>query len=100
MEKIMNQGEKHLCFEIDGISLKNDPINPNHYEGVHGLTVREVQENFAPYYRKYEGLSESDASNIIKYILRAPNKNGLEDLLKLQEYLGYLIEEVKAYEED
>lgn len=31
--------------------------------------------------------------NIIKYIVRYKNKNGLEDLLKAREYLDRLIEE-------
>lgn len=31
--------------------------------------------------------------NIIKYIVRYKNKNGLEDLLKAREYLNRLIEE-------
>lgn len=31
--------------------------------------------------------------NIIKYILRYKEKNGLEDLKKAQTYLGYLIQE-------
>lgn len=31
--------------------------------------------------------------NIIKYVVRYRNKNGLEDLLKAREYLNRLIEE-------
>lgn len=30
--------------------------------------------------------------NIIKYVLRSPDKNGLEDLKKAQHYLSYCID--------
>jgi len=34
-------------------------------------------------------------ANIVKYISRYKNKNGVEDLLKARQYLDWLIEEVE-----
>jgi hypothetical protein len=41
------------------------------------------------------------AGNVLKYLLRAPEKNGREDLEKAKHYLEYLIENYEQlYEED
>lgn len=80
---------------------KHDVISsPKHYQGAHGMEVRDVQRNFVPHYQRYGGMVASDAGNVIKYILRAPLKNGVEDLKKARKYLNWMIEEVKDYEED
>jgi hypothetical protein len=34
--------------------------------------------------------------NVIKYVLRADLKNGREDYLKAQEYLGWLIQNMEG----
>jgi hypothetical protein len=39
------------------------------------------------------------AANVVKYILRFPYKNGLEDLKKAKHYLEYLIENHKEVDE-
>ena len=71
---------------------KTDKVNnPAHYDGIKGLTVRTVQENFVPKYEKYGVMIASDIKDAIKYILRAPNKNGLEDLRKSRKMLDYAI---------
>ncbi|WP_054722368.1 DUF3310 domain-containing protein [Lacticaseibacillus nasuensis] len=38
--------------------------------------------------------------NIIKYVVRYPKKNGLEDLLKARTYLNRLIERTEANDSD
>lgn len=71
---------------------KNDVIsNPNHYK-LDGLDieVRDVIKSVlgtVGFLGFYEG-------NIIKYILRANKKNGLEDYKKARQYLDWLIEEL------
>lgn len=71
---------------------KNDVIsNPNHYK-LDGLDieVRDVIKSAlgtVGFLGFYEG-------NIIKYILRANKKNGLEDYKKARQYLDWLIEEL------
>lgn len=71
---------------------KEDVIsNPNHYK-LDGLDieVRDVIKSVlgtVAFHGFYEG-------NIIKYILRAKKKNGLEDYKKAKQYLDWLIEEL------
>ena len=71
---------------------KNDVIsNPNHYK-LDGLDieVRDVIKGVlgtVGFLGFYQG-------NIIKYILRANKKNGLEDYKKARQYLDWLIEEL------
>ena len=70
-----------------------DLVNhPSHYQGLNGLEVREVMENFVPKYYRYGGLVACDIKDAIKYILRAPDKNGLEDLKKAQRMIKYAID--------
>ena len=69
--------------------MNNDNVNnPKHYQGVNGLEVIEVMENFIP---KLEGMKAVCMANIIKYVLRHPEKNGVEDLMKARWYLDRLI---------
>ena len=87
--------------EIYDLPEEEDLVNhPSHYQGLKGLEVREVMENFVPKYDKYGGLMSCDIKDAIKYILRAPDKNGLEDLQKAQRMIKYAIDslEVTAYE--
>ena len=59
----------------------NDPINPNHYhlkiEPIDYITENEI--NWC-------------LGNVVKYISRYKNKNGIEDLKKAQWYLNRQIE--------
>ena len=63
--------------------------HPSHYQGEHGLEAREVHENFVPKYNKYGGIVASDIKDSIKYILRAPDKNEVEDIDKAINMLEY-----------
>ena len=72
---------------------QSDPVNhPSHYQGMKGLEVREVMDNFVPKYARYGGLVACDIKDAIKYILRAPDKNGLEDLKKAERMIKYVID--------
>ena len=69
---------------------------PNHYLGAYSLEAMTVQDNFAPYYStKWGGMACIHFGNIIKYVLRAPRKNGIEDLKKARYILDKLIEHVE-----
>lgn len=73
-----------------------DKINhPNHYQGINNLEVLEVHENFLPKYDKYGALVGAYIFNAIKYILRAPDKNGIEDLKKARFYLDEVIKHLE-----
>lgn len=70
-----------------------DPIeHPSHYQGEYGMEVIDVIKNFTP---GLEGILATDTGNIIKYILRWHEKNGVEDLKKARWYLNHLINEVE-----
>ena len=60
-----------------------DMVNhPPHYQSESGLEVIDVIRAFVPDVESYY------QGNIIKYILRAGKKNGLEDLEKAKWYLN------------
>jgi len=63
---------------------KNNPIKPKHYSG----SIEPIDYITAHKMNFTEG-------NIIKYVSRYKEKNGLEDLKKAQYYLNYLIENYK-----
>lgn len=71
--------------------IKEAVKHPKHYQGIYGLEVFTVMDNFIP---KYENSFDGYiAGNILKYVLRAPSKGKmLEDLKKAKEHLDLLIE--------
>lgn len=60
-------------IQIGGSHYKNMPIQPIEFIVKNGIPYREA--------------------NVIKYVVRFKNKNGLEDLKKARHYLDMLIEE-------
>ena len=66
--------------------------HPDHYQGVGGLEVWEVQKAFTA---GLTGVIAGDACAIIKYACRWPKKNGVEDLKKIIEYCQHLIKELE-----
>lgn len=67
-----------------------DKINPMHYR-VGGIeTIDYIKSKMTP-----EGFEGYLQGNIIKYISRYKNKNGIEDLQKAEWYLTKLIKEVQ-----
>lgn len=70
----------------------SDPVNhPSHYISPSGLETIDVISAFGDVKWFCWG-------NIVKYILRFDNKNGLEDLKKAQWYLNHLIEIIEKEE--
>ena len=61
--------------------IKNKNIRPSHYKGKSIEPVEYIHANNLDF---CEG-------NIIKYITRWKEKNGLEDLLKVKEYVDIII---------
>lgn len=71
-----------------------NPVNPNHYKAANGLETIDVIRAFT------DGLNGVEAfciGNVLKYVTRYSNKNGVEDLKKARWYLDYVI---KEYEKD
>ena len=66
---------------------KNSPTSPAHYK-TGGLEVVEIwRKKLTP--EEFKGACKA---NILKYIFRADNKNGIEDYEKAMQYLKFLIE--------
>ena len=68
--------------EISKDTMKNDTINPNHY----------TKWKIAPNVYITENNLEWEVGNVIKYVTRYEDKNGLEDLKKAIKYIELLIE--------
>ena len=68
----------------------NDPMvsHPSHYQSKYGLEVIDVVEAFTD---GLEGIEACDTGNIIKYMCRWKQKNGIQDLKKARWYLEHLI---------
>lgn len=71
--------------------------HPPHYQSETGLEVIDVIEAFT---FDLKGIEALDVGNIIKYICRWKNKDGLRDLKKAMWYLQHLIEHVEKLEEE
>lgn len=70
-----------------------DNVNhPAHYN-VDGLEVIDIIEAFT---KDLNSMDAYETGNIIKYILRWPHKNGLEDLKKARWYLNHMIARLEA----
>lgn len=71
--------------------------HPAHYQSETGLEVIDVMEAFTADLKGAEAIA---TSNVIKYICRWKNKNGLQDLEKAKWYLEHLINHVKKQKEE
>lgn len=57
--------------------------NPKHYEWDLPVTTMEVVEEVC---KEYKGIEAFYVANILKYIIRAKNKNGIDDIMKVKDY--------------
>lgn len=71
--------------------------HPSHYQTKNGLEAIDVMEAFT---EDLKGAEAINTSNVLKYICRWKNKNGVEDLKKAQWYLNRLIGIVERNKED
>jgi hypothetical protein len=65
--------------------------HPSHYQSEAGLEAIDVIDAFTA---DLNGVEAFDTGNVIKYICRWKQKNGLEDLEKAKWYLQHLIDHV------
>ena len=77
------------CRARNGFDMVN---HPSHYKAKNGMEVIDVIEAFTANLNGYEA---THTGNVIKYICRWKEKNGLEDLKKAQWYLNRLIENIE-----
>ena len=76
--------------------MKDMVNHPDHYISESGIETIDVIKAFTKDIK--DPFSAYCTGNIIKYICRWPNKNGLQDLEKAQWYLNALIEHQKTAE--
>ena len=69
------------------MTFENDSINPNHYIFGGIETIEYLKAKLTP--EEYRGFLKG---NVLKYVSRESEKNGLEDLKKAKWYLDKLIE--------
>lgn len=78
--------------ELNKTTGESDAIKPNHYKlqiKNNECEVRDVMQAVMTE-EEYDGFLYG---NILKYILRAKRKNGIEDLKKAKQYLEWLVAE-------
>lgn len=71
--------------------------HPSHYQSETGMEVIDVIEAFT---FDLKGIEATDTGNVIKYICRWKQKNGIQDLEKAAWYLHHLIEHMKKLGEE
>lgn len=77
---------------------KHDMVShPPHYISETGLEAIDVIEAFT---FDLKGIEAICTGNVLKYICRWKNKNGVQDLMKAEWYLNRLIEHVTKFEEE
>lgn len=88
--KMKEPGESfNSCRARNGFDMVN---HPKHYKAKNGMEVIDVIEAFTA---NLEGYEATHTGNVIKYICRWKEKNGLEDLKKAQWYLNRLIKNIE-----
>lgn len=70
--------------------------NPPHYISETGLETIDVIEAFT---FNLKGMEAVCTANVLKYICRWKNKNGIQDLKKAKWYLDRLIDRIESLEE-
>lgn len=78
-----------IGMPVDGF---DNVTKPKHYQGKYGLEAMDVVDNFIG---DLVGKQAYCWGNVVKYLLRFQQKNGLEDLKKARQHLDWLIEEVE-----
>ena len=77
-------------IEVIEYKAKKDNINPNHYKFGDIESMDFIDAVLK--YGKFKAYQSHYVFNVIKYLVRAPRKNGLEDLKKAKWNLDRLIE--------
>ena len=79
---------------VDEKEEEHDAVNhPSHYTKGGIECIKAIEASMTP-----EGFQDYCKGNVIKYIWRFRDKNGLEDLKKAQVYLGWMIESAEKAE--
>lgn len=97
-DNFLNKGDNEMEIKKEGLDVKGkietkDMVNhPRHYNAPNGMEVIDVIEAFT---EGLEGIEATDTGNVIKYICRWHQKNGIEDLRKIIWYTNHLIKHLE-----
>lgn len=98
-EKTLENAKEFLKFKpsrLADVEEKYDAVNkPNHYQLELNGQKLEVKDLIKSVVKDMDGTKGYYVGNVIKYILRAEKKNGLEDYKKAKRYLEFIIDEVE-----
>ena len=87
-----NNKTTNIQFTIDTNKVKSNPVkSPTHYQTGLIETIESIKNILG-----HEKFQAYCIGNVIKYLSRYREKNGLEDLKKAKTYIGFII---KSYEE-
>ena len=90
--KLEDNRTTNIQFTVDTSKVKSDPVNsPTHYQMGLIETIDSIKNILG-----HEKFQAYCTGNVIKYLSRYREKNGLEDLKKAETYISFII---KSYEE-
>lgn len=89
--KIIENGTKETVETSETVEIDNVK-SPKHY--MLGDLEIELKDVIFEVVKDMKGSEAVCVGNILKYVMRARKKNGIEDYQKAYEYLGYLLEEL------
>lgn len=92
-DEILKEFQKE---ETDVLENSDNIDNPQHYK-LNGLDIESIDVVRSVLGKeKFIGFCKG---NILKYLIREENKNGLEDVKKAQKYIDWLVEEMEGKNE-
>lgn len=87
LEKLATQYEEQKYEQ-----KKEDKIKPTHYKmNIKGADIQ-VIDIITEVTKDMKGTKAFNVGNVLKYVLRAEHKNGIEDYKKAMQYLQWIIE--------
>ena len=89
-ESSSNDGDTKVDNYLPVIETEKDNINPNHYKfgDMEAMPFIDAVTEFG----EFQPVETPHVKDAIKYLIRYPRKNGLEDLKKAQWFINHLIE--------
>ena len=85
------------CRKIRPVEERENVIHPQHYVILPGVEVKDISDAVLDRCG-YDAVAGAYLFNILKYILRADRKNGIEDYKKALVYMGWLIQRLEKAE--
>lgn len=83
----------NCAYRIPIVNAEKELVNhPSHYQSKKGIEVIDVMEAFT---ENLSGIEAVDTAQVIKYICRWKDKDGVRDLKKCAWYIEHLINHIE-----